>query len=83
MSYHGLLEVSENSFYGLLNEYTGFEIKQVEESYPASIQPKSDLFKDNGISSQVANLGVGVIARRLELQDGLSWDIDIVKSKNP
>ncbi len=72
----------KNSFYGLLNEYTGFEIKQVEESYPASIQPKSDLFKGNGISSQVANLGVGVIAEKIgNFQDGLSWDIDIGKIK--
>ena len=66
----------------MLNEYTGFEIKQVGESYPASIQPKSDSFKDNGISSQVANLGVGVIAEKIgNFRDGLSWDIDIGKIK--
>jgi SAM-dependent methyltransferase len=68
----------KDSFRGLLNAATGFEILYLEEGLPAHIFPQVRDASTVGLEREPANLGVVVIARKIgPPRAGLSWDVSV------
>jgi SAM-dependent methyltransferase len=68
----------ENSFHGLLNEFTGFEILELEESFPAKLEvaPPFTFTVLDDIGRHPINLGIGVLAKKIsDPIETLAWDL--------